>query len=91
MSNTPKVEPFAEFAPDGTKLFNPNKPFGAIYADGFTEGKWFQDGVVYRADRFPVGYGKVAVQPDAPSSEKKLHWTQRKKLEEAKNAASGAS
>lgn len=86
-----KVEEVAEFAPDGTRLFNPNKPHGTVYADGFSEGKWFQDGVVYRADRFPVGYGAKKPQPDVPSPEKKLHWTQRKKLEEAKNAASGAS
>lgn len=79
-----KSDEMAEFAPDGTRLFNPKKPHGTVYADGFTEAKWFQDGILYRADRFPVDYEK-----DTP--EKKLHWTQRKKLEEAKNAASGAT
>jgi len=88
----PKADPHAEFAPDGTRLFNPNKPHGTVYADGFNEAKWFQDGVLYRADRFPVGYVEKSETPDPAPKDKPVHWTQRKKLEEAQRAAaSGAS
>ena len=83
---TPKIDAFQEFAPDGTKLFNPNKSHGVVYADGFNEGKWFQDGVVYRADRFPVGYEPKTEEPAKP-----LHWTQKKKLEEAQRAAASGA
>ena len=90
-----KPEEFAEFAPDGvTRLFNPNKPHGTVYADGFHEGKWAQDGVIYRADRFPVGYAAPAETTGLASvieADKPMHWKTRKKLEEAQNAgASGA-
>jgi hypothetical protein len=97
-----KIKP-DEYAADGTRLFNPTKPHGTIYADGFQEGKWVQDNVVYRADRLPVGYSPKhpANAADAgpppqgampvPAKAKKPHWTQRKKLEEAQRAASGAT
>jgi hypothetical protein len=89
-----KLEPMEDdFAPDGTRLFNPKKPHGTVYADGFTEARFFQEGVLYRVDRYPVGYGaKVPTLEPATLHlpEKKLHWKQQKKLEEATGAASGA-
>lgn len=70
-----------EILPDeyrnGVRLFNPSKPHGVIYADGFEEAKWDQEGILYRGDRTPI------------LTDKKLHWKTRQKLE-AENA-SGAS
>jgi hypothetical protein len=57
------------FSPDGVRLFNPSKPHGVVYADGYSETKYLQEhegrDVQYRGDGFPVGYepGKPLPQP----------------------------
>lgn len=43
-----------EYTPDGKRLFNPTRPHGVIYADGFSESKFVQDGQHYRGDRTPI-------------------------------------
>ena len=45
-----------EYLADGTRLFNPNRPHGTVYADGSSETRWVQDGTEFRGDRKPVGY-----------------------------------
>jgi len=45
-----------EFLADGPKLFNPTRPHGTIYGEGGIEGRFVQDGLVYRGDGRPVGY-----------------------------------
>lgn len=54
-----------EYLADGTRLFNPNRPHGTVYADGSSETRWVQDGVEYRGDRKPVGYVEQAEAPKA--------------------------
>ena len=54
-----------EFHEDGTRLFNPHKPHGTVYGDGYLEARWVQDGVQYRGDRLPVGH-VVAEKPAIP-------------------------
>jgi hypothetical protein len=48
------------FTDDGVRLFNPSKPHGVVYADGFIEVKFIQEyegkEVHYRGDHAPVGY-----------------------------------
>jgi hypothetical protein len=44
-----------EYSEDGkTRLFNPSKPHGLIYADGHSEAKYLQEGQYYRGDRTPI-------------------------------------
>ena len=45
-----------EFHEDGTRKFNPTKPHGTVYSDGFSEVRWVQNGVEYRGDHLPVGH-----------------------------------
>ena len=91
-----------EYLADGTRLFNPSKPHGTIYCDGFQSGKWVQDGVTFGADRLPIDYIEKQIEVDAAvepitvdaavEQPKKLHWKTQKKLEEALHAgASGAT
>lgn len=91
--NEPKVEQ-DRYTEDGVRMFNPTKPHGTIYADGFHEGRYTQAGVNYRADGLPVGYTPKAgddVQTQAEPA-KKPHWRELKKQREAQNAgASGAT
>lgn len=77
-----------EFHSDGTLLFNPTLPHGLIYGDGKVEGQFMQDGIVYRADRLPVGHTElVKTEP-----EKKTHWkTLQKQAKESQNGLPGAS
>jgi len=70
-----------EFHEDGTKLFNPTKAHGTIYADGHTEGQWVQDGVIYRADRLPLKHAGTTA-PAVEVVQKKQHW--RTALKQAK-------
>ena len=56
-----------EFLPDGTRLFNPNRPHGTVYADGANGTRWVQDGIEYRGDRKPVGYVEPVEAPKAPA------------------------
>jgi hypothetical protein len=48
------------FTDDGVRLFNPTKPHGVVYADGFIEVKFIQEyegrEVHYKGDHAPVGY-----------------------------------
>ena len=44
-----------EYTADGTRLFNASKPHGTVYANGPLPAKWVQDGVLYGADRRPIG------------------------------------
>jgi len=56
MATVTKVLP-DEFAPDGvTRLFNQTRPHGVVFADGFSDARYVQDGIQYRADGYPVGY-----------------------------------
>lgn len=59
-----KVKP-DEYHEDGTRLFNPTKPHGTVYGDGYNEARWIQDNVAYRGDRLPVGH-MVAEKPAIP-------------------------
>lgn len=43
-----------EYTPAGEKMFNPTKPHGTVYADGFVESKFVQDGQHFRGDRTPI-------------------------------------
>ena len=70
-----------EFTEDGIRLFNPTKPHGTVYVDGFSEISWVQNNVNYRADRRPVGYSP------SPDKAEKVHWKTAKKLAEAQNAS----
>jgi hypothetical protein len=54
-----------EYLADGTRLFNPNRPHGTVYADGSSETRWVQDGVEFRGDRKPVGYVEPVEAPKA--------------------------
>lgn len=55
----PKIDK-DELAEDGVRMFNPSKPHGTVYCDGFTEVKYIQEyegrEVHYRGDRMPVGW-----------------------------------
>ena len=78
------------YTEDGVRMFNPTKPHGTIYADGFVEGRYTQNGVNYRADHLPVGY--VKTDPvEAPVVAKKPHWRTLKKAQESQNGLPGAS
>jgi hypothetical protein len=48
------------FTDDGVRLFNPSKPHGVVYSDGYVEVKYIQEyeghEVQYRGDGAPVGY-----------------------------------
>lgn len=48
------------FTDDGVRLFNPTKPHGVVYSDGFIEVKFIQEyeghEVHYKGDGAPVGY-----------------------------------
>jgi len=48
---------------DGTRLFNPTKPHGTVYSDGFSDARFSQNGVLYRGDGKPVGYEEVNAAP----------------------------
>jgi hypothetical protein len=54
---------------DGVRLFNPTKPHGVVYSDGFIEVKYIQEfegrEVHYRGDGTPVGYKLGAPLPPA--------------------------
>lgn len=56
---------------DGVRLFNPTKPYGTVYSDGFIEVKYIQEyegrEVHYRGDGTPVGY--VLGEPLPPAYE----------------------
>jgi hypothetical protein len=59
-----------EFCDDGeTRKLNKSRPYGTVYADGYEECKFVQDGIPYRGDGTPVGYiaaekrGKPVVIP----------------------------
>lgn len=56
---------------DGVRLFNPTKPHGTVYSDGFIEVKYIQEHegreVHYRGDGTPVGY--VLGEPLPPAYE----------------------
>lgn len=46
-----------EFCDDGvTKKLNRSKSYGVVYADGFEETKFVQNGIGYRGDGTPVDY-----------------------------------
>lgn len=53
-----KEEFLADEFRDGVRLFNPSKPHGTVYADGFAEAKWDQEGILYRGDRSPITVSK---------------------------------
>lgn len=48
------------FGADGVRLFNPSKPHGVVYSDGYIETKFIQEHegreVHYRGDGLPVGH-----------------------------------
>src|SRR5260221_941658 len=48
------------FTDDGVRLFNPSKPHGVVYADGYFETKYIQEyegrEVHYKGDHAPIGY-----------------------------------
>jgi hypothetical protein len=50
-----------EFCDDGkTRKLNRSKSHGVVYADGFEETKFVQNGIGYRGDGTPVGYVPAA-------------------------------
>jgi len=50
-----------EFCDDGVTLkLNKSKSYGTVYADGFEETKFVQNGIGYRGDGTPVGYTPAA-------------------------------
>jgi len=55
-----------EYTVDGTMLFNPSRPHGTVYGGSAEDGRWVQDGVIYRGDRKPLGYVELAVEQKAP-------------------------
>lgn len=59
------------FTDDGVRLFNPSKPHGVIYCDGFMEAKYIQEyegqAVQYKGDGAPVGYQKGVPMPKGAS------------------------
>lgn len=62
-----------EFCDDGlTRKLNKTKGYGIIYADGFSEAKFWQDEIAYRGDGTPVGYvpaAKRGLTPVEPTKE----------------------
>lgn len=54
---------------DGQRQFNPSKPHGVVYADGFFEAKYVQEyegrEVYYRGDGSPIGVDPGKVTPVA--------------------------
>ena len=83
-----------EFHEDGTRLFNPTKAHGTIYSDGNIEGRWVQDGVVYRADRLPLNHAGTT-ELTVETVEKKPHWRtalkQAKANQESRDAGTSAA
>lgn len=65
-----------EFCDDGkTRKLNRSKPYGTVYADGFEETKFVQNGIGYRGDGTPVGYVPAAergLTPVEPTKEELL-------------------
>jgi len=51
------------FLADGTRLFNPTKPHGTVYSDGYSDARFSQNGVLYRGDGKPVGYQEIDSTP----------------------------
>ena len=51
------------FLADGTRLFNPTKPHGTVYSDGYSDARFSQNGVLYRGDGKPVGYEEIDAAP----------------------------
>lgn len=53
----------------GVRMFNPSKPHGTVYADGFFEAKYVQEyngtEVYYRGDHTPIGADPGKVVPHA--------------------------
>ena len=57
MAKTKPAETSDEFCDDGkTRKLNRDRPYGTVYADGYEETKFVQDGIGYRGDGIPVGY-----------------------------------
>lgn len=54
---------------NGVRQFNPSKPHGTVYADGFCETRYVQEfngqEVSYRGDGTPIGTGPIEVIPAA--------------------------
>jgi hypothetical protein len=52
---------------EGVRMFNPSKPHGTVYADGFFEAKYVQEfegrEVYYRGDGTPIGENPGKVIP----------------------------
>lgn len=62
-----------EFCDDGTtRKLNRTRPHATIYADGYSEAKYWQDEIAYRGDGTPVGYipaAKRGLTPVEPTKE----------------------